>query len=215
MGRMTEYLIGMPLYNDITNLYIGLSENAKIEHGSEYKIKKPIVYYGSSITQGGCASRPMNAYQGYISEYFDADYINLGFSGNAKGEQDMFDYIASLDMSAFVMDYDHNSPTAQTLMETHEKMFKTIREAHPDLPIIMMSRPKFKLTDQEEQRLEIIKTTYNNAVASGDKNVYLITGKELTALCQNEGTVDNCHPTDFGFASMAKAVGDVIEKIKL
>ena len=173
------------------------------------------MYYGSSITQGGCASRPGMSYQAIVSRRFDYDYINLGFSGNAKAEDTIIDYIKNLDMSIFIYDYDHNAPTVEHLANTHEKMFKAIREAHPNLPIIMMSRPKFKLTDLEEQRLEIIKTTYNNAIASGDKNVYLITGKELTALCGNEGTVDNCHPTDFGFASMAKAVGDVIEKIKL
>jgi len=76
-----------------------------------------------------------------------------------------------------------------------------------------MSRPKYYLNDEEKKRLEIIRTTYNNAVADGDKNVYLIDGKTLTELSENEGTVDTCHPNDLGFASMAKAVGDVLEKI--
>ena len=77
-----------------------------------------------------------------------------------------------------------------------------------------MSRPKYYLTEEEQERRNIIEATYKNALLSGDKNVYFIDGKQLTALCRNEGTVDNCHPTDFGFASMAKALGGVLESIK-
>lgn len=76
-----------------------------------------------------------------------------------------------------------------------------------------MSRPKFYLTDEEQERLTVIKTTYKNAVENGDKNVFLIEGRELMAMAKNDGTVDNCHPTDFGFASMATVIGDLLEKI--
>ena len=71
------------------------------------------------------------------------------------------------------------------------------------------------LRREEEQRLRIIEATYKNAISAGDKNVYFINGKMLTELCGNEGTVDNCHPTDFGFASIAKALGDIIENFIL
>ena len=118
-------------------------------------------------------------------------------------------------MSVFVYDYDYNAPNAEHLRNTHEKMFKAIREAHPDLPVIMMPRPKFELTESEKERRAIIETTYKNALAIGDKNIYYISEKELTALCENEGTVDGAHPTDFGFASMANAVCKVIEKLEL
>jgi hypothetical protein len=85
---------------------------------------------------------------------------------------------------------------------------------HPDLPIVIMSRakPKFRLLDWELGRLEIIRKTYENAVAAGDRNVYFLDGNALTAYCGNEGTVDNCHPTDLGFFSMAKAVIELIER---
>ena len=76
-----------------------------------------------------------------------------------------------------------------------------------------MSRPKQLLNKWELERLEIITQTYKNALSRGDKNVYLLTNRELTALCGNEGTVDNCHPTDFGFASMAQALISVLNKI--
>ena len=155
------------------------------------------------------------SYQAIISRRFDYDYINLGFSGNAKAEDSIADYIKNLDMSLFVYDYDHNAPTVEHLANTHEKMFKAIREKHPLLPIIIMSRPKYYLTDEEKISRNIIETTYNNAVSAGDKNVYFIDGKALTRLCKDSGTVDNCHPTDFGFASMAKALSKVIADINI
>ena len=74
-----------------------------------------------------------------------------------------------------------------------------------------MSRPKTNRTDDDNRRLEIIKATYDGARAQGDKNVYFLDGDDLTALCGNEGTVDNCHPTDFGFASMAHALINLIK----
>ncbi len=200
--------INFPLYSEVKNLYIGLENNCTCVSPEPYVNDKPIVYYGSSITQGGCASRPGSSYQSIIERRFNCDYINLGFSGSARAEDTMIDYIKNLDMSVFVYDYDHNALTAELLDATHEKMFKEVRATHPDIPIIIMSRPKHYLTDIEEKRRQIIENTYKNAVSAGDSNVYFIDGKMLTELCGNEGTVDGCHPTDFGFASMAKAVGD-------
>ncbi len=210
--KMKEITINFPLYSGVEKLHIGLSDKAKIEPSKPYKTEKPMVFYGSSITQGGCASRPGNSYQAILSREFDIDYINLGFSGSAKAEDAIIDYIKKLDMSVFVYDYDHNAPDTAHLLNTHEKMFKEIRAENPDIPIIIMPRPKYYLTPDEKQRLNIIKTTYDNAVAAGDKNVYFISGRQLMSMAKNEGTVDNCHPNDLGFASMARALIKLIKK---
>ena len=212
-SNMREVTINFPLYSEVSELYIGLHDSALVCEPKRYKLEKPIVYYGSSITQGGCASRPGNSYESIISRRLDADYINLGFSGNAKGEHEIAEYIAKMDMSVFVYDYDHNAPTAEHLKNTHAKMYRTIREAKPDLPIVLMSRPKFYLSADEKLRFNIIKKTYEDAKSAGDTNIYLIDVATLMALAKDEGTVDNCHPNDLGFASMAKAVGDLLEKI--
>ena len=214
--RMREITINFPLYSDVNELYIGLSDSATVEKADKYRVEKPIVYYGSSITQGGCASRPGNAYEAIVTQKLGINHINLGFSGNARAEKEMSDYICSLDMSAFVYDYDHNAPTTQHLENTHERMFKEIRAAKPDLPIIMMSRPKYNLTKDEKIRCEIIKRTYENAKNNGDNNVYFIDGKTLMKICHDEGTVDSCHPNDLGFYSMAMAVIKVLKnEVKL
>ena len=114
-------------------------------------------------------------------------------------------------MKLFVYDYDYNAPTVEHLKSTHERMFKAIRQANPELPVIIMTRPKYCPNNEELLRKEIAKKTYDNAVSAGDKNVYFIDGKELMSLCGCEGTVDRTHPTDFGFYSMAKVLGDFIE----
>ena len=211
-SEMRELTLNMPLYSDIKELYIGLSDSAALFAPTPYTFEDPIVYYGSSITQGGCASRPGTSYQGFCERALDANYINLGFSGCAKAEDAIAEYIKCLKMSIFVYDYDHNTPHPNHLKATHEKMFLAIREANPTLPIVIMTRPKFALSCVEKEYLEIIRTTYENALARGDKNVYFIDGKALMSIGGDEGTVDGCHPTDLGFFSMAQALIPLLKK---
>ena len=208
-----EILINFPLYSEVSELYIGLSKSANVEKPTPYAVEKPIVSYGSSVTQGGCASRPGTSYQSFIARELNANYINLGFSGSAFGEQEIADYIASLDMSVFLMDYDYNARTIEELENTHERLFLTVRKANPELPIVIMSAPIFTLDPVYLTRREIIKRTYDNAIARGDKNVYLIDGPTLMAFCKDDGTVDTTHPTDLGFFSMAKALIPILKKI--
>lgn len=221
-NEMREITINMPIYSNVKAVYIGLEDSAEVCEPTPYKNDKPVVFYGSSITHGGCASRPGMCYENIISRRFNVDFINLGFSSGAMGEDTMTDYIKNLDMSAFVMDYDYNAPTVEHLRATHERVFMAIREAHPQIPVIMMSRPVYYDdvenifdTGNVAERREVIETTYKNALARGDKNVYFLDGKALMALCRENGTVDGCHPTDFGFNSMAQAVGDIMEKYNL
>ena len=94
-GELTDYTINFPLYDNVREVFIGLKKGAVLEKADSYKYQKPIVFYGNSITQGGCASRPGNSYQGFISRRISADFINLGFSGNGKGENEMANYIAN------------------------------------------------------------------------------------------------------------------------
>ena len=205
--------IHFPLYAMVKRLYIGLDENAVIERAPDYEIEKPVVCYGSSITHGACASRPGNCYENILTRRLDCDFFNLGFSGNAKGETTMAEYIAGLPMSAFVMDYDHNAPTVEHLQATHERMFRIIRKAQPDLPILIMNRPKYNRTSEEDKRYEIIRATYERAAESGDRLVWFLDGKSLMADILEDGTVDDCHPNDAGFYSMARAIEPVLREM--
>ena len=202
----------MPNYGEIHKILIGIEKGATLSGAPDYKYEKPVLFYGSSITQGGCASRAGLSYESDIERDADMNYINLGFSGRAHGEQTMAQYINGLDISVLVMDYDHNARDAADLLNTHEPFFKTIRKAHPELPVIMISMPKYDLTSEDYKRYLVIKRTYDNAIAAGDKNVYLIFGKELLEGVESEGLCDGCHPNDIGFKAMAKGILPVILK---
>jgi hypothetical protein len=90
-------------------------------------------------------------------------------------------------------------------------MFQTVRSAHPELPILILSRPKYRPNAEEKQRLQIIKKTYMDAVAAGDQNVYFIDGKTLMKYAKDNGTLEGCHPNDLGFYSMARVI---LQKLK-
>ncbi len=203
--------IHFPLYSNVTDLHIGLEQKAMVKQAPAYRCEKPIVFYGSSITQGGCASRPGNSYSAILSRLLDYNFINLGFSGNARGEDAITDYINSLDMSIFVLDYDHNAPTVEHLRDTHCRMYQRIRKCHPDLPIILMTRPKVHLSEDEIQRVIVIEDTYQSAVQAGDRNIYLLKGTDLIGERIIEtATVDGTHPNDSGFVSMAYALYELL-----
>ena len=212
--------INMPLYNEVSELYIGVAEGSVIGEGAPYRDFAPVVYYGSSITQGGCASRPGNAYQAMVTRALNIDHVNLGFSSGAHGEETMMRYMAGLKMSAFVADFDHNA-NRKELVDTHKKLYEIIREAQPDVPYIMLSRPDFHrilpgwgANDQSKQRRRVILETFNYALDRGDDNAYFIDGESLfRGPFEDCCTVDGCHPNDLGFSYMAEAVTCVLNRI--
>ena len=212
--NVKEVEIYFPLYGGVSELYIGIDDNCKIRQASEYKYKNPIVYYGSSITQGGCASRPGNDYQGHIERWLNADYVNLGFSGSCMGEIIMADYIISLCPSVVVMDYDHNAPDLEHLKKTHYPFYKRIRNAIPDTPIIFITKPDYRSDEKlNKPRREVIRNTYLKSIKDGDKLTEFIDGETLFGIENYDAcTVDGCHPNDLGFYRMAKIICPFVKK---
>ncbi len=213
--EMREWRINLPLYGGIETLEIGLPPDAKVASPLPHAVK-PILFYGSSITQGGCASRPGNNYCSMLCRAVDAEQINLGFSGCGKGEPAVAKAIASLDLGAFVMDYDHNAPTLEHLQATHEPFFRIVREAHPDLSVIFMSKCNIwhdRNYETDVKRRAVIRETYEKAIAAGDRHVYFIDGETLFGLKdREESCVDGCHPNDLGFYRMYETVLPVLRK---
>ncbi len=207
-GEMAEYTINFPLYRGVKRLLVALRKGAKIEVPHAFKIKDPVLFYGSSITQGACASRPGNNYVNTMMRKIDADYINLGFSGSCKAEPEMAHYIAGLKMSAFVYDFDHNVRNPEQLKDTHKPFFDIIRKAQPNLPIIMVTAPDAYFNGPSfYARREIIHQNYLEAKTNGDNNVYYVDGSVLFP----EEYIDNCivdgtHPSDLGYYLMAEGI---------
>lgn len=212
--KVCDFDLYFPLYGGVIRLYIGLQKGCVLNAPKPYTRQKPIVFYGSSITQGGCASRPGNDYVSLVCKWLDSDFINLGFSGNAKGEKAMAEHLASLDASVFVLDYDYNAPNAEHLQATHYPLYERIRTAHKDTPILFISKPDFEYDGQSAKRRAVIIETYEKAKANGDNNVAFIDGETLFGTFGRDGcTVDTCHPNDLGFYRMAETVYPVLKAL--
>ena len=213
-GERRTIQINMPLYNCVKKVYIGVEKGCVPAPAAPLN-GPPIVYYGSSITQGGCASRPGNCYPSIISRRFNTNIYNLGFSSGGCGEENILEYMAKLDFSIFVMDYDYNAPTVEHLENTHKNAYNIIRKHNPDAPIILVSKPDIRLYVEDDlKRREIIRKTYNDAVAQGDKNVYFVDGYTLFGEYGHDAcTVDGTHPNDLGFWRMAEFIVCVIESL--
>ncbi len=206
-SKFREITVYFPLYCRVRDVRIAVEKGYDVLPSTDYKDIKPIVYYGSSITQGCCASKPSCTYQSFIERWTKCDYLNFGFAGNCKGEPNMAEYLANQDMCAFVLDYDYNAPTPEHLKATHLNVYKTIREKHKDIPIIMLSKPLFKADATSKKCLRIIKETYRYALEHGDKNVRLIDGHKIFPSGNADVmTAEGCHPTDLGFYFMAKKI---------
>lgn len=209
-AAMEDVTIFLPRNEVIEDISLSFPDEAVVLAPTPYDYG-PVLFYGSSITEGGCCQNIFNGYNAILSNRLNMDYYNFGFSGNAKGELIMADYINTIPMKALVYDYDHNAPTVDHLRETHEPFFLRIREKNPALPVIMMTRPGE--TDFYDERRAIVRATYENAISRGDKNVYFIDGQTFFGEDdRNLCTADNIHPNDLGFYRMANVIEPVIKK---
>ncbi len=209
-----ELILYFPLYNDITKLEIYLDKDAVLYEPEKYRDVKPIVYYGSSIDQGGCASRPDLSYPAIISKWNDIDFVNLGFSGNAKGETLMAEYLTTLDGSMLVMSYDCNAPSVEYLENTHFNFYQTYRAARADVPIVFISVPSFDGVRDAAERREVIKRSYMKAKEMGDEKVYFLDGETLFGERDRElCTVEGLHPNDLGFYRIAEHLFELFGEI--
>ncbi len=213
-----EMEINLPPYSAVKEILVGLKKGSVILPPKPYKHSEPIIFYGSSITQGGCATKPGDDYISRLSRLLNFDYVNLGFSGNAKAEKVMVDYLAKQNPPIFVLDYDHNAPDAEYLEKTHYPLYQAIRDAHPNTPIILMTMPIVRGFENHEwfkTRREVILDNYQKMIDSGDKNVYLIDCIGcLGELVNGESaTMDNTHPDSLGFLRMAERVYPVLSEL--
>ncbi len=211
-AEMEEVTLWLPRNEELESISVSFPDEARIEPPTPYRARA--LYYGSSITEGGCCCNNTNNYNALLCRWLNLDYINFGFSGSAMGEPDMADYINTIPMDIFVMDYDHNAPDVAHLQKTHEPFFRQIRKQHPALPILLMTCPNFDHMPEAAARRAVVRTTYENALAAGDQHVYFVDGETFFGekdrqLC----TIDTTHPNDLGFYRMAEAILPTMQTI--
>ena len=206
--------IYFPIYSMVRKVLIGLKSQSEIFSPTPYKITKPIVFYGSSTTQGACASRSGNDYTALLSRCYKADYINLGFSGNGNCYDSILDYLISIDASVYALDYGMNVKDLEALKNAHYPFYKKLREAKPNTPIVFITRTFYNDPNKFLPRHEIAKATYDKAILDGDKNVYFVDGTILRKdIDFDYATVDNSHPNDVGFYKITNLAKPIFDKI--
>ena len=213
--RMREITLCFPSFVNVSEVYIGVEVEATVEEGKPYRNEgAPVVFYGSSITQGACASRSGNLYQNILSRRLNFDYRNLGFASGCKAEAVMIDYLCGLDMSMLVFDYDHNARDAEFLRQTHLPALKKLRAAHSHIPFVVLSKPN-QHNGREEAllRAKVIEESCRVLSEAGEGPVHFINGQEIfLSHDQDMMTVDGTHPTDLGFYCMAETLAPIFEQ---
>ena len=219
-GRFRYLTINFPTYSNVDRLEIGLQETATLGEGLTYRNKKPFVFYGSSITQGGCASRPGNNYISLVCRRLNLDYINLGFSGSGKGEPAAAELLAAVENPAmFILDYAANAQN-DGLRNTLSGFIDILRRKHPETPILMVSVTPWKTeleacecTPCRMEQTMLFLDELRRRREAGDENIHFLDGFSLYGADWTECTVDGVHATDLGFFMVAHKMAPVIAGI--
>ncbi|MBE3576283.1 MAG: hypothetical protein IMX00_01065 [Limnochordales bacterium] len=218
---LTAVTINFPLYQGVEEVEIGLDAGAQIRPFPPYAYSGRLIFYGSSITQGGCASRPGMAYTNILSRRLNIETINLGFSGNGRGDPEVARLIAQIpNPRLLVLDYEPNCVSTELFRETLPQFIRIFREAHPLVPILVLSRIAYArdLVDPETlrartERKEFQQQTVERLRADGDTNLFFYDGSTLLGEDFDECTVDGTHPSDLGFMRMANGLEPVLREI--
>ena len=226
-------LVNLPLYNGVKSFALGVDPAAKVEAPGPRKsgVEKPVVFYGTSITHGGCASRPGLAFPSIVGRDLDVPIVNLGFSGSGVMEFEMSEHLARIDASCYVLDCLWNmgstngwSRAGRNVEENYEPFIRNLRAKRPDVPIVMAemcdvycggpnAKDKFTRALYEKLKAEDpswFARLFFGAEAKWDNLVYL--PKDGMFADDREGTVDGCHPNDLGMCAMAKAFGKAVRE---
>ncbi len=218
--EMREYMLYLSLYNGIDKLEIGIDDGSVIEAPAveSPRTEHPVVMYGTSILQGGCASRPGMAFTAILGRKLDREVINLGFSGNAKLDYEIAEYITKVsEPGLIVLDYVPNS-SAEQINEKGEKFFRIIRDAFPDVPVIFVEDPTFphsrfdvkvlaEITSKNAAQLAL----YKKLKKAGEKKIYYVSTDGLIG-DDGEATVDGVHFTDLGMMRYVDKMLPVMKK---
>ncbi|MDD5676729.1 MAG: SGNH/GDSL hydrolase family protein [Kiritimatiellae bacterium] len=197
----SENILYLPLYNGVKSIQIGIpkGKTISIPKPSRRDRRKPIVFYGTSITQGGCASRPGMAATAIVGRELDVRVINLGFSGSGRMEPEMADLLAELDPSIYVLDCLWNMNPGQ-VNERAEPFVRKLREMHPGTPILLVEKSNFRNALTETGH--ILRMIHAKLIKAGIKGLYFLPNKGMLGN-DFEGTVDGCHPNDLGMMRQA------------
>ncbi len=213
-----EILLYLSLYKPVKVVSVGVDPDAKVTAAKKFAVAKPVVFYGTSITQGGCASRSGMSYQAILGRMLNLDFVNLGFSGNGKGEPDVARAVAEIEASVYVLDFAQNNRTVESIKEVYAPFVEILREKHPTTPIVVITpiyaaREGRGADSQLEGMRSHIRKVAAGRIAAGDANIQIVEGTDLLGPARGDGLVDGTHPNDLGFQWMAEGLAPRLKKV--
>lgn len=215
-----EYLLYLPLYNGVSAVEIGLPPDCPLEKAPPRPSgrRRPLVFYGTSITQGGCASRPGMVHTALLGRWLDCPVINLGFSGNGRMEPEVGELMAELDAAALVIDCLPNMAPREVAERT-VPLVQSLRRAQPAAPIVLVEDRSYSnaffLDSARQRNLDsraALRVAHGQLIAQGVGDLHYLEGEELLGE-DGEGTVDSSHPTDLGFMRQAQAFLPLLQRL--
>jgi hypothetical protein len=211
--------VNLPLYNGVRSFTLGVEPDATVSALGPRRsgIDRPVVFYGTSITHGGCCSRPGMAFVNIVGRELDVPVVNLGFSGSGVMEFEMSEHIARIDASCYVLDCLWNMKSlasggvkGRNVEENYEPFIRNLRSKRPDVPIVMAESCDVYCGGPNAKD-DYVKRLYDKLVAEGWKNLVYLPKEEMYQR-DFEGTVDGVHPNDWGMMSLARAFGGAVRK---
>ena len=215
--KTREFTLYLPVYCNLAELKIGLDKDARISEPSKYMLDKPIVFYGTSITQSGCPCRGSNGFVPVVGRKLGIDVINLGFSGSGCSEPEMAEIISEIDAACYVIDSIANMDL-ETMAERYDNFFEIIRKVWPEKPIVLMTRVHFARehiqgSDYLKKINKMVFDSYKKFREGGDKNVYLFDSSKVISSEGDHPSVDGVHLSDLGFKMLADELSPFLAEI--
>jgi hypothetical protein len=217
--KWRSFTINFPLYNGVNALQIGIEDSVDVKAPDPFKRSGKFVIYGTSITQGGCVCRPGMAYSNILSRKLGVQFVNLGFSGNGRGEPALAHLINQISGTSFIiLDYEANAN--ETIINSLGPFVDILRDEHPDIPILIMSKTRYPRATPGSSMYKLLMSNRDfqkKLVAernkAGDKHIFFLDGSKVLGDDYSECTVDGSHPSDLGSFRIANALLSAIEDI--
>ena len=211
------YTAYLPLYNGVESLEIGVPSGATFA-GVAPRKQRPILFYGTSIMHGACASRPGMSISALVGRQFNLPTINLGFSGNGQMEKEVGDFLVELDPCVYAIDCLPNM-NGEMVGQRAEPLVRQLRAARPDTPILLVEDRSFTNSpflkgrrDHHAASRAALRKAHEALTRDGVKKLYYLKGEDLLG-DDGEGATDGSHPNDLGFVRYADAYEKVLKRI--
>ncbi len=218
--RIRDFCIYLPLFSEVKVEAVGVAPGTVFEAVTPFANSKPVVFYGTSITHGGCADRPGMSYEALLSRRLNVDFVNLGLNGCGRGEPAVMELLAEIDAACFVLDYSQNQKTVEDLETAYGPSIDILRHHHPETPILCITPiywtpelPGSERSNTHEAMREVIRQAVSERCNRGDHHLHLMEGHKLLGPDKGDGLVDGLHPNTLGYYWMAEGLAPVLADI--